>query len=147
MATKTRKLPKRPERRVGLLKPAVADTIGESYVLRVLVGDELSYYEVSPSEFGPHWNVLKVGSDIDATLSQPIYRTTIDPEMGNSCTCPAGKYRGTCKHQDFLSALVAAKRLPDLCKRQQTCPECHGHGGPAAGDRDSDGAACRSCGE
>ncbi len=40
---------------------------------------------------------------------------------------------------DYATQLNEARRMV-------ACPVCHGFGGPASGDADSDGACCRSCG-
>lgn len=97
----------------------IAGTIPpDSYVLKVLVADVVSYYEATASEMEPAWLVMRLGDSLDATLAAPIYRTTLDPDMGNSCTCPDGKEGRVCGHVDFLTVLVQAGKLPDLMNRK-----------------------------
>lgn len=140
------KLAPKPERKI---KVVTQHGDVDCYTVRITVGDEVDYYEVTAADaqFGPLWLVRKLSADLEAVLGKPPYKTVLDGEFGSSCDCPAGKWRGKCRHVEGLSALVARGKLPDLCLRPQPCPVCHGQGGPATGDADSDGCACRECGE
>lgn len=59
-----------------------------------------------PVDFGRGFELVKTGSDFGKT-----YHVHLDRELGNSCTCPGGIYRGTCKHLTAVTTLVELGRL------------------------------------
>ncbi len=98
--------------------------------------DLTDYYavEVFPSEMG--------GVGVELSKSDgTVYHVRLDG-AATTCDCPGHESHGHCKHAESLLALQARGTT-----FEPPCPTCHGHGGPQAGDADSDGSCCRACGE
>jgi hypothetical protein len=61
-------------------------------------------------DFGRGFELEKFHTE-PATDGDRVYHVHLDAQLGDSCTCPGGSYRGKCKHVDALAAMVAAGKL------------------------------------
>ncbi len=117
MATRTRKpAPKsRPARSVRVVEAPDANA-PDVYTVRVDVAGEVDLYDVCRGVVAdryPVWMVRKQLGTLTETVAKEAYLVDVG-EFGTSCTCLAGKYRGTCRHIDFCRALVVAGKLPNI---------------------------------
>jgi SWIM zinc finger len=94
----------RPARSVSLLEAPAGGTPG---LIRITVGRESAVYwlEPIPSQCGG------IAFGLRRFRAADTYHVRIDVNH-RSCDCPAGTYRGPCKHQDALEALRSRGRLP-----------------------------------
>ena len=141
MTTRTRT---RPTRTIRITEAPDANA-PDVWTVRIIEGDEVTLYDVCRGTVGARyavWLWRKQLASLSATCAQTPYVIDVGNEFGASCTCKGCSRWGHCRHLQASQALTAAGKLPSLA-----CSTCHGQGGPASGDRDSDGCACRTCGE
>ncbi len=144
MKTATRKPARskssRPTRTVKVIEAMTAEI--ETLTVRVTEGDKVDLYDVTAGTVAGRYNVWlwrKVLGTVSATCAQTPYIVDVGNEFGPSCSCKGYQGWGHCRHVSATLALVANGKLP-------VCETCHGRGGPAFNDTDSDGCCCRSCG-
>lgn len=113
---RTRKSVKKPhpERKVRIVE-VPSDEI-DVWTVRVQIAGETTLYDVcaAKTQTGPCWIVRKVLGSVEETIKQTPYVVVLDGDFGRSCTCKGCKYYGSCRHIDFLTALVEKGQLPDL---------------------------------
>lgn len=94
-----------------LVKPYDLPTGGRLGFLRMTVGGRSDFYRVSWVQQSEDMTVFEVSKEReDGSFSQPYTVVLSNPGVSgwSSCDCPAGQYRGGCRHVLSLRAATAA---------------------------------------